>query len=235
MTAHSLATAVIDFSSEHIPDVEERIEALGNPAIPVVRARLDASAIIHFVSMSVVKISERRAVILIELSADGSDEAALDALSDALPDELLAIFDAAALDVPYDRRRWLRERRIRLGQGFFSTCGLAFDGSPAMSVARIKREACLAYWAETELKKLYGSTSPARKLTLIRQQMWKGEKTDKWAFVPQPCPMLRPSPPRDSVWDRARIGRKLLIQLLVWPYCSPLSSYSCQAAPCSTE
>ncbi len=216
MTAHSLATAIIEFNAVDAKAVEACIERFGNPANVSIRRRLDKTGVIHFVSMSVVPLSKARAVILIELSADCAAAAALDVLSSALSAELQQIFATASLKLPCDWRTWFRRRGVRLGQGLFSTCGLPFDGSPAMSVGRIKREAELAYWIENTLPDFKGATSTRRKLTLIRQKLWSAGSF-KWAFVAQPCPMLEPSPPRDSFWDIAPIAGKVLVQLLIWP------------------
>jgi hypothetical protein len=217
VTTHAFATAVIEFESAHAGRVDEYIASLGNPTKGAIEKRLNDTGSIHFASISVVDISDQRSVILIEVSADCDEDRALELLANAIPSaNLKRICQAAEIDEPCDWGSWLRARKVRIGDGIFSHRGLCFDGTPSMSVDRIKRENDLVEWLEQRPQLIRGPASPQQKLAWIRAELWTNGGF-KFAFAPQPCPILLPRPPLTGLLA-ARSLLSVLCGVLVWPW-----------------
>lgn len=223
MTTHALATAAIPFRSDRADRVNTCLAGFGNPAANEVKTKLDQTGVIHFVSLSVVETSEPKSFILIDLSADADDDdVALETLAGAMAAEFAAILRAASLFPPPDLGKWLRSHRLRLGPALWATSGLAFDGSPGMSVKRIIREDALVNRIESDIVKqtesdtglVRGRESEAEMLDRIRTALWHDGR--KWAFTPSPSPILDPAPGPKSPSDWIRSGWALVRASLVW-------------------
>jgi hypothetical protein len=68
-----------------------------------------------------------------------------------------------------------------------------YDGTPGMTVSRIKREAELAAKIAAFLDQHPSRESALVTLTDVRNWLWTREG-EKWAFVPEPAPILGPAP-----------------------------------------
>ena len=209
-----MPTAVISFRTKHVRAVRERLEQLGNPAQPKIRDKLDESNVVHFASMSVIETPGRDSFILIELAADGDEDDALAKFVGALSSELADVLQAAGRPAPAEGLT-LRLQRLRLG--LFSTSGLAFDGCPAMAVNRIRRESDLAAWIEGRADLLAGPKSSVCKLEQIRCALWR-EGSYKWAFTPEPAPILEAAPVDQTTLGKIVIGLQVARRMLIWPF-----------------
>ena len=98
-------------------------------------------------------------------------------------------FDVSASALP----EFLLARRVPVGQGWFGTPGLVYDGAPGMTVDRIRREAELADYATDLLKEPTAAGSALARLEEIRTVLWS-EGRWKWAFVAEPTPMVSAGP-----------------------------------------
>jgi Dyp-type peroxidase family len=192
-------TVVVRFSALRANYVDQALDGLGNPANLQLARRLEAAAFIHFMSMIVVPARgvEKFAHLVIEASTDGHARAALEKLAAVIPDELLAVLEAAGIDVPPRERlgAFLEARRLDVdlgwlaSLGWFATTGLAFTGTPGMSVRRILDEARLAARIRELLDADAAPDAAMARLERVRAHIFK-DATLKWAFVSEPVPLL---------------------------------------------
>jgi len=194
--SHSLITFTIPFDDARADEVENFLASLGNPANVAIRDNLDATNLVHFMSMNVVRgDAHTHAHLLIELSVDYSAAEALERIEAAVGAQLRELLNIAG--VARDSgplRKFLARYQRDTGQGWFSAAtGLDYDGTPEMSVGRIKREAVLARRASVILDAAPGPGSALQKLAHVRRTLWENE-ADKWAFIPEPAPFLAGNP-----------------------------------------
>ncbi len=100
----------------------------------------------HFVSLHAVPSCDgARAYVVLELSADGSEDAAIRRLTTAIGDHLHPIFLMAS-DWTSGRSLpdYLLSHRVSVGGGWLSNPGAVFSGTPSFTVGRIRLEALLA-------------------------------------------------------------------------------------------
>ena len=210
---HALATVVVPFPTSRAAAVEACLNRFGNPAGPAIAAPLDKTQFVHFMSMTVVH-GDPEAHLVVEMSADGTVEAALDRLASALAEPLRALLDATG--VPLGRNSladFLLKRHVPVGQGWFSNPGLNYDGTPGMTVERINKEARLATAAALLVDRLPPAASPLTTLNAVRAQLWAKEAT-KWAFVAEDAPGLKGAPP----FLPGILGTLAASTLLLWPF-----------------
>ncbi len=211
-----MPTVLIAFDTELGPAVVAEIEKCGNPLGFDIRKKLNAANVIHFASLSVVEISKTLSYLMIELSADAGNDAALRVFATAMAPALTRILDAAAIPRPAQLGPWLIGKSLSIGSGIFTTCGLLFDGAPEMTVSRIRREDRLVRWIKNHLEVLHGAGSAEEKLSVLRRALWR-DGNFKPAFVPQPAPFLAPAPARDTMFAKLKIGARLFYGLFIWP------------------
>ena len=146
---HAMVTIIAPLDRARLPEAEERIDALGNPARPDIQAaldRLDGSDGTHFCSLHAVRSKEQgKAYLAFEFSADGTPEEAIARIARAIGPELAAVF-SLAIDwkTQSDIYLYLTSHRIQNGVGLSVNPGLAFAGTPGLSVGRIRTEQRLA-------------------------------------------------------------------------------------------
>ena len=212
---HALVTSAISFDSGRSDAVEALLQKFNNPAASLLAERLDALGIVHFLSITVVRptqgpplaSSEGPAHLIVELSADGAEASVLAALCDAVGDSLSALLATAGIQVQESGlSEFLLTRCVRVGQSWFSTPGLVYDGTPGMTVQRIRREADLAAYATGLLKGPTTAPSALARLEEVRSAIWN-EGDWKWAFVAEPAPILSPVPSIIRQTDLARISQ----------------------------
>lgn len=202
----SLVTIAIPFADRNRSRVQEHLDGMGNPATGAIAAALDQSELVHFMSINVVP-AENTSYLLIELNADGTTEAVIEKLAAAIGDAVQQLLMAAGVApgrVPL--AKFLRDRELRVSQGWLGTTGLNFSGTPGMTVPRIKREAELARRVASMLDDMPRLPSARDMLERVRAELWD-ELSMKWAFVAEPAPMLDGAP---SFWTQG-------IWTMVWP------------------
>lgn len=204
------------------------------------RTNLDKTLIIHFLSITVVRGESRQKIvkkgeqresetessfIIIEASVDGSMDHAVNAIVDAMRVELHKLLQAAELPVSHTGLSdFLHAHRLDVGQAWFTTRklrpGLNYDGTPGMTVQRIKSEANLAESIAEMLSRSISGSSALAVLEQVRSNLWiKGEK---WAFVVEPAPCLRGS--AFGKWAAVWGFLKSAISVLLWPFLLLLAS-----------
>jgi hypothetical protein len=159
---HSLCTFVAPLDLDRKPDAETIIDRLGNPARPDIESALDVldgEAGTHFASLhAFTSVDLRRSYILLEFSADGTDDESLMRIVKAIGEQIRPVFMLASdWREGGDLAAYLRSHQVRLGAGWFDNPGVAFVGTPGMSVGRIRYECDLA----AAISQLVGDSSPS--------------------------------------------------------------------------
>ncbi len=192
---HAFVTVAIPFEAGRAATVEAYLNELGNPPTDAVRQKLDDAAFVHFMSMWVVG-SDGTAPnhIIIEVNADGTVEEVTAKLAETMGPEISGLFDKAGIDRGQEGLgKFLAAHHQGVGQGWFSTPGVNFDGTPQLTVGQVRREAELAHDVTEMLDSVRGTTALAT-LDAVRERLWNDE-AKKWAFVAAPAPSLDPVPP----------------------------------------
>lgn len=213
---HSFVTVAIPFDNNLADKVEAYLDDhLGNPPHAAVKEALDEASFVHFMSINVVRnVSKSTAYIIIELNADPASESALDRLVKAIGKQLRELLEAARISATGDLTKFLARHQQKVGQGWFSTPGLNYDGTPGMTVSRIRRERDLAHAIGKDLDSLPPSTSALETLKTVRSKIW-ADDTMKWAFVAEPAPCLKGKP----TWYLA-LPKSLAsaVAAILWPF-----------------
>jgi deferrochelatase/peroxidase EfeB len=212
-------------------------EADPEPAAPndTLCRDLDETNLIHFMSINVIQepLPEKaqlpveqtlpeKAHLLIEVTADGDVDEALREVARLLGKRLetiLALVDPGGRPDPSGELLTRLNRSV--GQGWFaSALGLAFDGSPGMSVRRLRMEQKLAGRIAAMGIISCHQRTPRQKLEEVRRVLWQDDAA-KWAFVPEPTPML--DPPLNPGGSTLISARQLIgfflpaVRTLLWP------------------
>lgn len=215
---HSFVTIAIPFASDaaRLGAVEQKLNLIGNPASPRLRDPLDAAEFVHFMSITLLHgEGGAPAYLIIEVNADGTPTRALDGLQKAIGEPLRELVESAGLslgDTPLSN--FLERYRHDVGQGWFATPGVNFDGTPGLTVSRIKREHALATAISAILAGTARSHSAVAMLEHVRRQLWADEG-QKWAFVAEPASFLGPMP---SLWTAVLPVLGSAIVTLMWPF-----------------
>lgn len=166
LAAHSMITLNIPVLQHVLPaaaaaaltGLEDELLALGNPAGPQLRAWLDAAGIVHFMSINTLDVGSSDAPdlrLLIEISADGGPEAALEQIFEgnvqAVP--LLAdlLVRTSAWDGVSPLAAFLNRHRLDVRPRAWGSTGLHYDGSPGFTMAGKRRRDALAGFARAAL------------------------------------------------------------------------------------
>ena len=148
--SYALLSVIAPLALDRISAAEAAIDRLGNPAAEHIQSALDRTdddgAGTHFASLHAIRsVDGARGYILFEFSADGAEDRALARIVSALGDSLPPIFAFASdWQEGADFTEYLRKHLVNVGPGWFDNPGLAFAGTPGMSVGRIRTEAHLA-------------------------------------------------------------------------------------------
>ncbi len=191
---HAFVTVAIPFPADRADAVEAYLDQLGNPPTAAIRQKLDDTAFVHFMSMWVVRDDGAEpATIIIEVNADGTVEEVTRKLAETIEPEISGLLAKAGIERGQESLgQFLENHHHGVGQGWFSTPGVNFDGTPQLSVGQIRREAELAHHVAGMLDTMRGPTA-LDTLEMVRNRLWDDEAR-KWAFVPAPAPSLDPAP-----------------------------------------
>ncbi|HVO16057.1 MAG TPA: hypothetical protein VMV26_12620 [Alphaproteobacteria bacterium] len=192
---HAFVTVAVPVERGRSDAVERRLDELGNPPSPALKEALDAAAFVHFMSMTVVRgDGDDPSHLVIEVNADGTEREAIRRLEAALGEKLRGLLEVAGVDPGASLVQFLERHHKPVGEGWFSTPGLNFDGTPGMTVTQIRQEATLAQRIGDMLDALPPFPSALAALDYVRDALW-AENAMKWAFIAAPAPCLEPAPP----------------------------------------
>jgi cytochrome P450/deferrochelatase/peroxidase EfeB len=181
--------------SEPVPasELEQAIDRLGNPALPDLARKLDDSRRIHFASLSAIP-GERSdaegvtvpAFLVLELTADGASDQAIDAFVEAAGEAVLPVFALGVGVTSKDALARLLRSNVRqlvagrLLPGKTTASGVNFPGTPELSVQQIHKDCETAAAARAcldrhirERKGRGGLAMPA--LKSVREQLRAGD------------------------------------------------------------
>jgi deferrochelatase/peroxidase EfeB len=221
---HALVTIAARIAVDKIAPAEALIRALGNPATATAAAALDTldgEAGIHFASLHAFAGTDPDSAhghLVLEFSADGDDDAAIGRIAARLGDALRPIFALAADWRGGDLPTYLKAHAVRLGQGWFGQAGLAFAGTPGMSVGRIRREAALADALGKRLGAQRGGLSALDRLNQIRKDV-RDENDLAWALE---TPVSLPVAPKRTILQLIAPLAVSFLRTYLWPLLLPL-------------
>lgn len=138
-------------------EVEALLDQLGNPAGPDVKQALDASGIIHFLSMAVIWAEDDPdpPVLVVHVAGDGTPRSVIAKLVKHAGDVLLPVFQGAAgVGSLRDLQRLLERGWVKPLAGAWPfwphrATGLAFQGTPGLTVRRILDDQTVAEHARS--------------------------------------------------------------------------------------
>ncbi len=222
-STHSMVTIAAPLGVERIDDALALIRAMGNPAQPDIQAALDRLDIddgIHFMSLHAIaptNPASKTGHLVLEISADGAEGAAIARVADRIGARLRPIFELSTAKPGADLAAYFSRHALTLGVGWTGRTGLPFCGTPGMSVGRIRREAVLGDRLAAEVERQGGAISALDRLKQVRAAI--GADPDyAWALeTPEPPP---PSP------NVANLIGSLIVdfaKVFLWPLAIPLA------------
>ena len=154
---------------------------------------------IHFMSGHALDL-DGDARILLEISGDGSDAAILEALANAMPNELARLVVLSAGGPQQDIARYLGDNRTEIGTARGMTPGLPFRGVPGATVADIVRQNELAVAATALL-----AAQPAHRSALDRLNAVRAALPPAFDWVKATPPAAAAVPPARSTFDFVKL------------------------------
>ena len=155
--------------------LDKELAALGHGATidSAVKAALDATGIVHFASISTV-LSERGLDIIIELSVDGTADAAIRTLATKAEGVLRPVLAHSDLDPDDDLAASMKRHLVTLHSKPWGATGLDYFGTGEFSVRAIAKQESFARLSADILAHYLGSKAgqgnrPMRALTHVRR------------------------------------------------------------------
>jgi deferrochelatase/peroxidase EfeB len=223
--SHVLVTITAPIAAAKIEAALGLIKALQNPAEASLAAsldRLDGQDGIHFASLHAIPsghLSDDRAHLLLEFSADGDDEgAAIIRLVDRIGPSLQPVFDLARDWSGGSLATYLAKHVVRIGQGWTGQAGLAFVGTPKMNVGRINQERDLANHLAGLVGRQLGGLSALTRLEAIRAEV-RANATYRWALE---TPVSLPVESKVTILGLILPLSLSFIRTFLWPLAFPL-------------
>jgi len=180
--SNAFVTIIAPLDLDRVEEAEISIAALGNPARKDIRAALDkhedAERGTHFASMHALQSCDgRRAYIVFEFSADGTDEEALARLERQIGQHLRPVFmHARDWKDGGELLAYLLRHRVVPGNGWFSSPGQVFAGTPGLTVGRIWREARLGARVAALLSEQPKGLDALHRVEKVREQLAKDKQ-----------------------------------------------------------
>lgn len=172
---HALVTIAAPLDPKSLVAAQAAIDLLGNPAIPALAQKLgelQGDKGIHFASLHAIpSFTTGKAHLLLEFSSDGDEASAIDWLASAIGTELAGVYAFASDWTGAPIKQYLATHTFKTGSGLGADPGLGHDGSPGMSVGRIKAEAELYGQIASLLANQGGNISALNRLDMVRQSI----------------------------------------------------------------
>lgn len=222
--SNALVTIAAPIAVGRLPQALALIEAMGNPADPAVAAALDlldGDEGVHFVSLHAIPPTDPdspRGHLVMEFSADGTEDVAIGRIAARIGDRLSPIFALAQGRGGGDLAGFLRAHKVRLGQGWFGQPGLAFAGTPDMTVGRIRRETALADALAWQVGAQDGGIAALGRLEAIRKSV-RADPALAWALT---TPAALPVPPVTNTIALVFALLGAFIRTYLWPLAIPV-------------
>jgi cytochrome P450/deferrochelatase/peroxidase EfeB len=136
--------------------VDAMLKPFGNPASAEARAALDATGIVHFCSLATI-LSDSRLDVAWELTVDGEQDAALEALARHAGEMLRPIFEQCGLKSDEDIAAFWKRHIVELHGKPWGANGLNYNGLPEFPISTTDKQARLADLAERALSNFVAS------------------------------------------------------------------------------
>ena len=217
--AHAFVTIIIPVPERKLADVQRAASTLGNPFNPTVQAVFDAIGRIHFASLNALPASSGNGgYLLFELSCDGEPQEILKEIANRADSTLKEPFIQTGLyksDQALDT--FLARYSKTIGQDGSSTLGLAFCGTPELTVAQIHQEHQLMNAIAETFRTLPRESSALAMLDKIRQRILTDTPGNRFAWAKEAhwTPVLDTSISR-TLSDKIRAGLAIAWKIL-WP------------------
>ena len=196
----SMITIVAALNPASLVQAQQRIAALGNPARPDIKARLDVlegESGIHFASLhALASFQPGRAHLVLEFSADGDAPRAIGQIASTMGDALTDVFALAQDWSGSDLAGYLSDHQISTGYAIGAAPGLGHSGSPGMSVGSIRAQAAFFARCRDALASQPAHLSALARLEAVRSRLGDTAPADcangdaAPAFVPLALPGL---------------------------------------------
>jgi deferrochelatase/peroxidase EfeB len=223
----ALITIVAPIRNGDVAELNRMIDRLGNPCrdhdgdLAEALDRLDADGGgTHFMSLHALpgdaqSGAQSEGHLILEFTADGSEDRALERIAAAMDGALGPIFAKARDWRPgVGLKAYLASHRIRVGAGIFDPPGLVFAGTPGMTVGRIRQERALADFVRPLIDDGEADRRPIDRLAEVRRQV--AESDFAWA--------LEPPPPAPREGSNKSVGEAIIgflpsfARAYLWPF-----------------
>lgn len=216
---HAMLTIVARISVDRVDEARGLIDILGNPANDEVRAAIGGMPgreFLHFASMHAIRSHrENHAFLVLEMSADGTFDTALNQLAERAGSHLLPVFQVADPTITTaNLAAYLKRHNVTVGQNLFKPAGLVFAGTPDHSVVRIKQEEALA----AKIAQLLTASDEHASALACLESVRRGLEADQvwsYAFDPIPVPPIPPADP--GIIGKAAALTPSFIVTFLWP------------------
>ncbi len=199
MTAQSMVTIAAPLPVDRIDQALGLIRALGNPASSAAASalnRLEGDSGVHFMSLHAIAPTDPRSAtahIVLEFSADGSVDQAVAFVTSRLGDRLAPIFALSSDKPGGDLASYLKSHTLVLGPGWTGRTGLAFAGTPGVSVGQVRQEATLSGRVSVLLEGQPGGVPALERMNRVRDAI-RSDSTLNWALedphAPPPAKLM---------------------------------------------
>ena len=219
---HALVTIAAPIAEAKIDQALRLIEPLGNPAQSTLQSamdRLDGDAGIHFASLHAIRPTDpqsSRGHLVLEFSADGEDDEAIARIVNRIGKELEPVFALAENWRAGDLAYFFRSNKVRIGPGWMDQAGLAFAGTPGMSVGRIRQEEKLAQYLAALIGGQEAGLTALDRLERIRQKIRGSDYA--WALE---TPTSLPVQPQNTIVVLVLQLVISFIKTYLWPLAIP--------------
>ncbi|MBC8724349.1 hypothetical protein F6X37_22975 [Paraburkholderia sp. 31.1] len=250
MNPHAFINVVIPFDCWHSDAVNKQIKALteeGNYPREDICNGLAKVRGLHFMTLVVaepkcpaeydadpdlppLEPTSTTSHLVIEISSDYGRQALFTDLVEHFHGPLLNVLDKAGIKTTRDRlRAYLLKKTVEISDTWGGPAGQVFSGSPGMTVQRIIDEHALSTHLSVEIDKrskseCWARKSPHQRIDELRQMLWiDGERSWKWAFVPDPAPLIGKDPDNTRSVKNPQAWKVAgtVLQRFLWPLYVP--------------
>ncbi len=176
----TIVVPVEENTEANLNAIDDGLDKLGNPAKSAVRddgntsikQKFDATDIIHFASLCLVKGLDRNELsyLVFEMSADADAYQVIEAICDHAAPDLFPIFTlCGGLNAEKDLMPFLQGHHHKVSTNFFrfgELLGLGFQGTAGLDVKRIRFEHEVALYAKKVLDRFRSGHAPFGKMPL---------------------------------------------------------------------
>lgn len=223
MTVQSMVTIVAPVARDKVEGLRKRIgDTLANPASETFRAAVEsasaehAAPFLHFSSLhAFVSRDGKRGYLALEFSADGTEAFGIAELARRAGPLLQPLFAEASDWQPGQGfGDYLRGHQVKIGSGLFDTAGLAFSGTPGLSVSDIHAEDALTREVARLLATHDDAPPPLGRLKAVRDAI--AGTSFAWALETPP-PAIK-SPDKDaSILTKIVTLAPAFVATYLWP------------------